>query len=124
MNHSIEKSPEASSVENQNWQRPHYEVTPGKEAYELRVHLPGVTKEQAEITIENDQLLVVGRRESLKPANAKTVHEEVKSGDYRLQLQLNVNIDPERITAETKDGILSVALPIAEESKPRTISVD
>jgi len=108
----------------ENWVRPHYEVTSGKEAYELRVFLPGVAKNEAEVTIEKDQLLVVGRRNALRPENARTVHEELSTDSFRLQLQLNVNVDPEKIAAQTNGGVLTVTLPLAEESKRRAIAVE
>jgi HSP20 family protein len=108
----------------ENWRRPQYEVTPGKEAYELRVHLPGVPKKQAEVTVEGDRLLVVGRRGTIRPEGAKLVHEEIGSEDYRLPLQLNVDIDAEKIEAHSADGVLNVRLPLAEESRPRAIQVE
>jgi len=76
-------SPETSGVTRESWRRPAYTVTSGKENYELRVHLPGVPKRQAEVMIERDQLLVVGRRKALKPDDAKIVHEEIPGDDYR-----------------------------------------
>ncbi len=108
----------------ENWRRPRYEVTAGKEAYELKVFLPGVPKKQAEVTIEKDQLLVTGRRAGVRPENAKIVHEELPNDDYRLQLQLNVNVDAEKIEAQSDAGVLTVKLPLAEESKPRAITVE
>ena len=108
----------------QSWQRPRYEVKPGKDAYELRVHLPGVPRDQAEVTIEKDQLLVIGRRANLRPDGGKPVHQELVLNDFRLQLQLNVKIDTDQISARSEAGVLTVSLPVAEESKPRTIAVE
>jgi len=124
MSNEITQTAESPIARRQTWRRPRYEVKPGKEAYELQVFLPGVGKDKAQVTIEKDQLLVVGRRDSIHPEGAKVIHEELINGDFRLQLQLNVNIDPEKISAKTADGILSVHLPLAEESKPRAISVE
>lgn len=115
---------DSSPAQRQTWRRPRYEVKPGKESYELSVYLPGVSREQAEVTIEKDQLLVVGRRSFPKPEGAKVVHEELSADDYRLQLQLNINIDTDHIAAQSENGILKVTLPIAEESKPRAIEIE
>lgn len=127
MSTEIEKStpqPPAAAARRETWRRPRYEVKAGKEAYELRVYLPGVPKKDAEVTIEKDQLLVVGRRSALRPESAKAVHEEIAGDDYRLQLHLNVDIDAERIEAQSEQGVLVVRLPIAEASKPRAITVE
>ncbi len=124
MSNEITQTTEPAVARRQSWRRPRYEVKPGKETYELRVFLPGVPKEQAEVTIENDQLLVVGRRASIRPEGAKVIHEDLNADDFRLPLQLNVNIDPDRISAQSEDGVLSVQLPLAEESRPRAIAVE
>ena len=124
MSNEITQTPETATARRQSWHRPRYAVKPGKEAYELKVYLPGVPKAQAEVTIEKDQLLVVGRRSSVRPEGSKVVHEELNADDYRLQLQLNVNIDPESIAAQSENGVLTIHLPLAEESKPRAITVE
>ncbi len=116
------KQPE--TVQRQNWRAPRYEVTAGKEEYELRVHLPGVPKKQAELTIENDQLLIVGRPSSARPEKARAVYEELPAADFRLQLHLNVDIDADKIEAHSEHGVLIVRLPLAEQSKPRAITVE
>ncbi|MGE9291768.1 MAG: Hsp20/alpha crystallin family protein [Puniceicoccales bacterium] len=120
----VADTPISQSARRQSWRRPRYEVKPGKDAYELKVYLPGVPKAQAEVTIEKDQLLVTGRRNSVQPEGAKAVHEEIRSDDFRLQLHLNVNIDPDRISAQSENGVLAIQLPLAEESKPRAITVE
>ncbi|MEM0967146.1 MAG: Hsp20/alpha crystallin family protein [Verrucomicrobiota bacterium] len=108
----------------ESFRRPHYEVVPGKEKYLLKVHLPGVAKDRAEITIEKDQLLVVGRRKTQAPEGFKPVYEELARDDYRLQLQLNVQVDQDRVEAQTENGVLTVTLPLAAASKAKTISVE
>jgi HSP20 family protein len=117
---------DATSLEptRKNWRRPRYEVREAKEEYEVRVYLPGVPKGNAEVTLENEQLTIVGRRRREVPANWKQVHSELNADDYRLQLQLNVNVDSEQVQAQVKDGILTVRLPLAEESKPRQVLVE
>jgi HSP20 family protein len=124
MNNEVTQTTSAPQATRQSWRRPRYEVKPGKETYELKVYLPGVSKTAAEVTIEKDQLLVVGRRSAIRPEGTKVVHEELNAYDYRLQLQLNVNIDPENIVAQSENGVLSIKLPLAEESKPRAITVE
>jgi len=121
---TTEQQAATATAARENWRRPRYEVNPGKEAYELKVYLPGVSKKGAEVTIQGDEMLVSGRRESIRPEGSKIVHEELSLDDYRLKLQLNVDIDADRIEAQTDAGILTVRLPIAEGSKPRAIKVE
>lgn len=125
-NETIQKASKGNEVATtrETWTRPHYEVTPGKENYELKVYLPGVPKKQAEVTIEKDQLLVIGRRGVDKPENSRIVHAEISPANFRLQLQLNVHIDADQIEAQSENGVLTVRLPLAEHSKPRAIAID
>ena len=117
---------EPTSVEpkRRTWRRPHYEVREAKDEYEVHVHLPGVPKGNAEVTLENEQLTIVGRRRREVPANWKQHHSELNVDDYRLQLQLNVTVNGDQVQAQVNNGILTVRLPLAEESKPRQITVE
>lgn len=106
------------------WRRPHYEVRDNKDLHEIRVYLPGVPKGNTEVTLENDQLTIIGRRQLDVPTEWRQLHSELKTADYRLQLQLNLHVDNDKVQAQIADGILHVRLPLAEESKPRQITVE
>jgi len=103
--------------------KPVYEITETDEAYSLIVFLPGVAKDGLELTIENQELRVVGRRTWTSPAGWTTVYRESADAPFVLVLTHDNAIDADKIAAELKDGVLRASLPKAEALKPRKISV-
>lgn len=104
--------------------RPSYEVTSGDHAYEVKVAMPGVSKEGLSITLENDELLIQGTKGSIRRPDWKPVFQEITEAHYQLRLQLNVSIEEEKIGARIEDGLLQVTLPVSEQAKPKAIAVD
>jgi HSP20 family protein len=105
------------------YRRPYYTVDGNKEAYTVSVFMPGVSKDNYTLTVDRDELLVEGRKKITPPEKARYLHREIAVESYRLRLQLNVTIDPEKITAKSEEGVLTIHLPIAREAKPRTIQI-
>jgi HSP20 family protein len=84
--------------------------------------MPGVNKDGLEVTVENGQLQIFGRRAQL-PVSGKEVYRESRALDYRRVFELDPSIDSTRITAKIEQGVLRLHLPKAESVKPRKISV-
>ncbi len=104
--------------------RPYYEVDDRNENFEVRVFMPGVRKSGVDITYENDMLTVSGTRDRDLPEGWRPLHRERRSDSYHLELQLNVDVDGDRISAHVEDGVLTLTLPKAETIKPRRIPVE
>ncbi|WPJ95340.1 Hsp20/alpha crystallin family protein [Coraliomargarita algicola] len=105
------------------WQRPHYDVSESEEAFNVRVHLPGVRRDGVDISLEEDTLTVVGTRANDLPENWRPLRREIRSGDYRLSLRLNVPVNEAKIKASVENGVLDLSLPKADEVKPRKIKI-
>jgi len=103
--------------------KPLFEVQETNEAWGLTVQLPGVTKENLELTAENDQIVIVGRRAWQAPAGWTALYRESVDSPYRLVLEHDNNVDVAKIAAELKDGLLKVSLPKAEAVKPRKVTI-
>ncbi len=103
--------------------RPLYEVKETAEAWGLQVHLPGVAKEGLELTAEEGQITIKGRREWKAPEGWTAVYRESTDAPFELVLKHDNSLDVEKIHAELKDGVLRVSLPKSEAVKPRKISV-
>lgn len=103
--------------------RPHYTVDEAEHSYRIRVDLPGVTKDAAAITLEKQTLTVEATRMPLMREGWRLLHREIPSADYKLRLQLNVRVDEAKIRASSDNGVLTIELPMAEEAKPRTITI-
>ena len=116
------QTPEKKVTEH-NWQRPHYDVSESSDAFSVRVSLPGVNKEGVDISLEDDTLTVTGTRNQHVPEAWRPLRREIKQGDYRLSLRLNVPVNEDNIKAQVVDGVLDLSLPKADEVKLRKIQI-
>ena len=103
--------------------RPFYTTEELKDAYEVHVFMPGVNKAGTSISLENDELVITGKRHAAVPAAWKVISRESRSEDYELRLSLNVEIEGDKIAAKTENGVLYLTLPKAEMVKPRQIAI-
>ncbi|MDB6094917.1 MAG: heat shock protein Hsp20 [Verrucomicrobia bacterium] len=103
--------------------KPAYNVLETAEAYRVTVQLPGVAKDGLEITAENDELRITGRRTWAQPTGWTSVYRETPDANYELTLTHDNAIDADKIGAELRDGVLNVTLPKHEALKPRKIAV-
>ena len=76
-----------------------------------------------DVGIENGLLTVEGRIDFGKYEGLQPVYSEYNVGPYRRSFRISSRIDQERISAEMRDGIVTLVLPKAEETKPRRIKV-
>jgi HSP20 family protein len=92
------------------------------DGYTLEAEMAGVNKEGLEVTVENGELVIVGRRAD-RETPGTAVYRESRPLDYRRVFDLDPSIDTSRITAKIDQGVLTLTLPKAEEVKPRRIQV-
>ena len=101
---------------------PNTDIFETEDALTVVMEMPGVNREHANITVEDDVLSVAGRIDLSKYANLQPVYTEYSVGYYRRSFNLDPNsFDERRISAEMKDGVLTLTLPKAERVKPRRI---
>jgi HSP20 family molecular chaperone IbpA len=103
--------------------RPVYEVKETADAFGLTVYLPGVPKDGLEITAENDQIRILGNRTWRQPEGWTVLYRETSGIPFELVLRHDNAVDPGKIHAELRDGVLRASLPKAEGVKPRRIEV-
>lgn len=120
----VEKNQQAPARQAVNYLRPHYEVGQDKEAYTVKVYVPGATKDTVKIVVDKDTLSIEAARRPIGAEGWKARYREIPTADYRLRLDLNAPVDAEKISAKTEHGILSITLPVAEAAKPRQITVN
>jgi HSP20 family protein len=84
--------------------------------------MPGVSKDGLELTVENGELVIIGRRTAAQPAG-QLVYRESRRLDYRRAFELDPSIDTTKISAKLDQGVLTLHLPKAEAVKPRKITV-
>lgn len=103
--------------------RPAYEIKETADAFGLVVHLPGVAREDLEITAEDEVIRIAGRRGWKRPESWTPLYRESTDAPYELTLGHDHAIDLDRVHAELKDGVLRASLPKIEAIKPRKIAV-
>lgn len=87
----------------------------------LRYDMPGVRKENADITVDKGTLIVTGK---VDPEESGTpVYRETRIGDYRREFTLPNDVDAGHISAEMNAGVLTVRINKPEEAKPKRIQI-
>jgi len=90
----------------------------------LRAELPGMTEKQIELMIEGDTLTLKGERKTDSEEKKESYHRvERYHGSFTRSFRLPQTVDTNRISADYKNGILTVTLPQKPEVKPREIPV-
>ncbi len=92
------------------------------EGYTLELEMPGVTKDGLDISVENNELTIVGQR-SLPTVQGTLIHHESRPNNFRRTFELDPSIDADKISAKIEQGLVTLTLPKAEHVKPRKISV-
>ena len=104
-------------------------VLPAVDVYEdgsgitLLADMPGVPKEQLELKIEGDTLLIEGAVQQATPDGLEAVYAEVRVPRYRRSFTLSRELDTARIDAQLKDGVLTLRIPKQAHAQPRRIEV-
>ena len=104
------------------WELPPANIREERDAYLLELEMPGVSKTGIEVTVENNELTIVGHRTDTDP-HGEVVYRESSHGDYRRSFEIDASIDTTKIQAKMEQGILRLTLPKAESIKPRKITV-
>jgi HSP20 family protein len=91
----------------------------------IKAELPGLRREDIKISIENNVLTISGERKLEEEAKRENYHRIERSyGRFMRSFMLPTTVDTGKVSAEFKDGVLSVALPKREEAKPKAIEVE
>ena len=112
----------------ENWQMTAW--TPLCDIYEtdkelvFKLELPEVKKDDVAITLENNVLTMKGERKFEEKTDHENYHRvERRYGEFTRSFTLPTFVDPNKIDAEFKHGVLTVTLPKFEEARPKHISV-
>ena len=97
-------------------------VTEIADGYMLEIEMPGVKKDGLDISFENNELTITGRR-SLPRVEGTLIHRESRPENFRRVFELDPSIDAEKISAKIDQGLVTLTLPKAEHVKPRRIAV-
>jgi HSP20 family protein len=91
----------------------------------VKAELPDMTREDIEVTVENNTLTLRGTKKvptEIKEEQFRRI--ERSYGTFSRSFTLPNTVDASKVSAEYKNGVLTVKLPFREEAKPRTINVE
>ncbi|MBM3817807.1 MAG: Hsp20/alpha crystallin family protein [Acidimicrobiia bacterium] len=91
----------------------------------LKAELPGMGREDIEVTVEHGTLVLKGTKQfdaEVKDENYRRI--ERTYGTFHRSFTLPNTVDASKVSADVKNGVLTVKLPFREEARPRTINVE
>ena len=118
-----EARPTQDRAARQEYLLPEVNIFETKDGYVLEAEMPGVGKDGLEITLEGNEITIVGHRRP-EVANGEVLFRERHLADYRRVFELDPAIDTAKVSAKMDQGVLTLTLPKSERVKPRKISVD
>jgi len=118
----MESQPAMERAESRNYVTPVVNIFETQDGYALEAEMPGVNKNGLEITLEGNEVTIVGHRQP-EAVNGELLFGERSAADYRRSFELDPAIDTAKISARMEQGILVLTLPKSEQVKPRKIAV-
>ena len=89
----------------------------------VALDLPGVSPDDVDVTVERNVVEITARRRPLRQEGDDVIIDERPQGEFRRQLFLGDNLDPNNLIAEFDHGVLVLTIPVSEASKPRKVQV-
>lgn len=103
---------------------PAVDVRENKDALEIQVEVPGIDPKDVQVAVENGVLVIKGSRNFEKATEGETYHRVERAyGSFERSFTLPTNVDPEKVKATYKHGVLHLSLAKREEAKPRSIAI-
>jgi HSP20 family protein len=103
---------------------PTVDVAETKEAFTVKAEIPGVEAKDVQVSLQGDVLTVRGEKRQEKEEKGEQYYRCERSwGAFNRSFRLPVAVEAEKVTADFKDGVLTVTLPKAPEAKGSTIPV-
>ena len=90
----------------------------------VTMEIPGVKKEDIKLEVKNDSIRIQGKRENKPLENASAHRRERSNYNFDRTIKLQHEIDGNKIKAELNDGVLAILLPMKEEHKPKSITIN
>jgi HSP20 family molecular chaperone IbpA len=103
--------------------RPAVDIYEDTQGITLRADLPGVSRERLNIQVDGNTLTIEGQASIDMPEGMEALYADVRATRYQRSFTLSNELDTDKISAEMKDGVLTLKLPKRAELQPRKIQV-
>lgn len=91
----------------------------------IKAELPAMTREEIDVTVENQTLTIRGEKKFNQEIKDEQYHRVERTyGSFSRSFSLSATVDVTKVSADYKDGVLTVTLPLREEAKPKQIKVE
>ena len=119
------RSGEDALMSSGNWVPPVDIYQNGDHELVLKAELPDMSREDIDITVDNGTLTIRGEKKFSNEVKEESFHRiERRYGAFSRSFSLPRTVDANKVSADYKNGVLTVRLPLREEAKPRQIKVD
>jgi HSP20 family protein len=123
MKATVQKEARPEANHDTEFVNPPVNIFESNDGYVLEAEMPGVNKDGLEVTLEGNEMTIVGHRRTENPGN-QTVFRESRLADFKRVFELDPAIDTAKISARMYQGVLTLTLPKSEKIKPRRITVE
>jgi HSP20 family protein len=123
MKATVQKENRTTNQQPAEFISPEVNIFETREGYVVEAEMPGVNKEGLEITLDGNEITIVGHRQ-VDPLNGNPLFHESRNADFRRVFELDPAIDTAKISARMDQGVMTLTLPKSEKVKPRKIAVD
>lgn len=114
---------QAGADENVATMAPAVDISENEQGILLRAEMPGVSKDRLEVHADRNGLSIRGDVSIEMPQGMQALYADVQATRYQRSFTLSGELDPERIDAQLKDGVLTLQIPKRAEFQPRRIEV-
>jgi len=128
LNHFFRRTPARPDPDSEmlvmaDW-TPTVDITETSDAYLIKGEIPGVKKDDIELTVEDGMISMRGERRQEKEEKNKKLHRIERSyGSFYRSFQLPNDVDEAKVKAEFKDGMINVTLPKSGKTKSKSVNV-
>jgi len=103
---------------------PALDVQEDKDNFTVRVELPGLKRDEIDVSLQNGALVISGERKEEKVSDGTEIHRQERFyGKFQRALTLPEPVAADKVKADYRDGVLTIKLPKTEEAKPKKIDV-
>jgi len=103
---------------------PAVDVKENKDAYQVMMELPGLSKDDVQISLEDGLLIIRGEKKTEQENKEDDYHYyERRFGKFERVFRINSDVKQDKVEASFKDGILTIELPKADTAKPKQIAI-
>jgi HSP20 family protein len=89
----------------------------------VALDVPGMQGSDIDVTAERNVIEISARRRPIRQEGDEVIVDERPLGEFRRQLFLGDNLDPNKMTAVCDQGVLTLTIPVSEQSKPRKVEI-